>query len=160
MKTIGFFPVIVSIQWGIYLLLLLFYCLLEENTAWNPKFNFDHFDLVNMNINLNSECKANYIFKTLSARVTLDSAATWKILPFSGTKRNHKDVHGKGISKNKEKLISHLNLNLVVLLNWNVLLSAAHLFSVFTTDKRKYFFRSTKLDSWLSSKLKKIQKYF
>ena len=35
--------------------------LLEENTARNPEFDYDHSELANMD---NSECKANFICKT------------------------------------------------------------------------------------------------
>ena len=58
----------------------------------------------------NSECKAN-------ARVIPEALYLPKKFFYSqGQKEeNHKDVRGKVISKVKEKLISHLNLNLVVL---------------------------------------------
>ena len=54
---------------------------------------------------------------------------------------NHKDVNGEGISKNKEKLISHLNLNLVVLHDSSFPPSAARFYIVCATDKRKVLFK-------------------
>ena len=52
---------------------------------------------------------------------------------------NLKDVHGKSVSKIKGKLVSHLNLNLVVLHDWSLSLSA---FSImYQLFFPRYFFR-------------------
>ena len=52
---------------------------------------------------------------------------------------NLKDVHGKSVSKIKGKLVSHLNLNLVVLHDWSLSLSAFSI--VCSTRKRKLLFQ-------------------
>ena len=41
--------------------------LLQENTARNPEFDYDRLELAEME---NSECKANFIFKKCSTRVS------------------------------------------------------------------------------------------
>ena len=83
--------------------------LLKENRARDPEFDYDCSVLTDLN---NSECKANSILKTWSARFSWGSASPWKILLFAETteKRTTK-MYMEGHLKNKEKLISHLNLN-------------------------------------------------
>ena len=88
-----------------------------------------------------SNARANFILKT-----DLPELAEAPHLPkrFHYSQRqneeNHKDVHGKGMSKIKEKLISHLNLNLVVLHDSSLSLSAAHFFIICTTDRNNLLF--------------------
>ena len=83
--------------------------LLKENTARDPEFDYDRSELADMN---NSECKANSILKTWSARFSWGSASPWKILLFSETtEKTTTKMYMEGYLKNKEKLISHLNLN-------------------------------------------------
>lgn len=73
---------------------------------------------------------------------------------------NQKDLHGKGISKIEEKLISHLNLTwLFILHDSSLTLSATHFFIAWTRlAKENYRFRSMELDNWPSSKLNKTTK--
>ena len=54
---------------------------------------------------------------------------------------------GRASKKKKEKLISHLNLNLVVLHDSSLSLSAAYFSIVCITDRRNLLFRSIELDS-------------
>ena len=79
--------------------------------------------------------KANFTLKT-----DLPELAEASHLPqrfcHSQRQKHHKEVHGNGISKIKEKLISHLNLNLFVLHDSSLSLSAAHFFIICTTDRR------------------------
>ena len=109
--------------------------MLEENTARNPEFNYDRFELADMD---NSECKANLILPQLAEALHLP-----EIFCYSQRQKEekHKDVRGKGISKIKEKLISHLYLiNLVIMHDSSPSLSAAHFFILCTTGRRKFLF--------------------
>ena len=61
---------------------------------------------------------------------------------------NRKNVHGKGVSKIKEKVLSHLNLiNLVFWHDSSLSLSAAHFFHRLYNRQKNYFFRSMEMVS-------------
>ena len=101
--------------------------LFGENTPRNPDFDYDRFELADIWRIPNA--RANFILKT-----DLPELAEAPHLPqrFHYSQRqneeNHEDVHGTDISKTKEKLISHLNLNLVVLHDSSLSLPTAHFF--------------------------------
>ena len=117
--------------------------LLEGNTARNPEILLQSFKLAVME---NSECKALYLPNRF-------------LYSQRQKEENLEDVHGKSVSKIKGKVVSHINLNLVVMHDLSLSLSAFSI--VCSTSKRKLLFQINGIGQLTVqfTQKKKLQKY-